>query len=79
MNVVVALPGYQVLIYGIIKKKGLYKMVKGRNEHVGSCITETALEGIEKIMKREDKLKSEVISDAIEAYIKTQATQNKGK
>jgi metal-responsive CopG/Arc/MetJ family transcriptional regulator len=30
-------------------------------------------------MEREGKSKSEVISDAIEVYIKTQASQNKGK
>jgi len=45
-------------------------MTEGRNEHVGACITSTALRRLDEIAKEEGKFRSGIISDAIEAYIK---------
>ena len=45
------------------------KMTEGRNEHVGACITPTALRRLDEIAEEEGKSRSGIISDAIEAYI----------
>jgi len=58
---------------------GVYKMTEARNEHVGSCITTTALRRLDEIAEEEGKFRSEIISNAIETYIKAQTTTNKSK
>jgi len=49
---------------------GVFEMTEGRNEHVGACITPTALRRLDEIAEEEGKFRSGIISDAIEAYIK---------